>query len=111
MGGLLEKIDPSMVGDKLLRFYKYVKDMKTYFCSYFNLQKVKRLFAGTSLPIYNHEFHRLFRIACRYIIQEKIPACLLTSKKLSPMLKVEHFQSKRAMLALLKQSPDCATIQ
>lgn len=33
----MERIDASLVADKLVDFYKYVKDLKSYFCAYFNV--------------------------------------------------------------------------
>lgn len=37
---LLERVDPTLIGDKLSRFYKYVKDLRNYFSAYFNISKV-----------------------------------------------------------------------
>lgn len=103
VGDLLSKIDPTLVGDKLIRFYKYIKELKSYFCSYFNFQKVRKLIEGREIGVFDEEFHRTFRIAAKYILEYKIPACLLTSKKLSPLLRANHLNVRREILALLEE--------
>jgi hypothetical protein len=102
MSMTLKNIDPTLVGDKLVEFCKYVKSLRSHFSSYFNLEKVKRLFKGTSIPNFNKDFHRILRKAAKIILEEKIPICLVTSKKLSPLLRQEHLRARRTMLLVLK---------
>lgn len=69
IGDLLEKIDPELTGDLLLDFYKYIKDLKSFFCSYFNLKKVEKLIQGNDIPFFNSDFHRVLRIAMKFILE------------------------------------------
>lgn len=34
---ILERVDSTLIDDKLEKFYKYIKDLKNQFSAYFNL--------------------------------------------------------------------------
>lgn len=95
IGKILYNVDHSLVEDKLLEFCHYAKSVRKYYSAYFNPPKLRRLFAGKEIPFYDEHLHRLLRIVVKMILEDKITLCLITSKRLSPYLTLEHLKERR----------------
>lgn len=80
---MILRIDSQLSQIDEQEFYKYVKDLKKQNCSYYNSIKLKNLFDGKLNSNFNSRFHHIFRVASKIILEEKIPQCLITSKKIS----------------------------